>query len=59
MYLQKNAVKGYNSYIDSSKDDYGTMMDVGLLILEKGDDFTFSDAESEAAFLLFFGEGSV
>ena len=35
-YMEKNAelVRGYNSYIDSAADDFGTMMDVGLLIME-------------------------
>ena len=32
---------GYNAYIDTAKNDYGTQMDVGLLILEPGDSFLF------------------
>lgn len=56
MYIQKNAVKGYNSYIDSKKDDCGTMMDVGLLILDAGESFVFPGTESEALFLLFCGK---
>ena len=40
-YLNKNAElkRGYNSYIDTAEDDYGTMMDVGLLLMEEGDTF--------------------
>ena len=35
-YMNKNAElkNGYNAYIDSSVDDMGTQMDVGLLLME-------------------------
>ena len=38
-YLNKNTElqRGYNTYIDTAEDDYGTMMDVGLLLMEEGD----------------------
>ena len=38
-YMNKNAElkNGYNAYIDSSVDDMGTQMDVGLLLMEAGD----------------------
>ena len=41
-YLNKNTElqRGYNTYIDTAEDDYGTMMDVGLLLMEEGDSFT-------------------
>lgn len=57
-YLNKNTdlKKGYNSYIDSATDDFGTMMDVGLLILEAGEEFSFNESEKEIAVLLFEGE---
>ncbi|MFR3920627.1 MAG: hypothetical protein ACLTYN_00260 [Dysosmobacter welbionis] len=37
-YMNKNAElkNGYNAYIDSSVDDMGTQMDVGLLLMEAG-----------------------
>ena len=37
MYFSKEVKRGYNSYIDRATDDMGTMMDVGLLVMEKGD----------------------
>ena len=48
-YFNKNAglKQGYNPYIDMSADDMGTQMDVGLLIMEPGDTFTFEEAEKE------------
>ena len=41
--------QGYIPYIDTAVDDYGTQMDVGLLILEAGDSFTISEPEKEVA----------
>ena len=46
---------GYNTYIDSSIDDMGTQMDVGLLVLEDGEEWTYEDAAKEVAILLFEG----
>ena len=56
-YFNKNneLKQGYNPYIDMSADDMGTQMDVGLLIMEEGDVFTFQEAEKEIAVLLFSG----
>ncbi|WP_300692964.1 5-deoxy-glucuronate isomerase, partial [uncultured Oscillibacter sp.] len=56
-YFNKNAElkQGYNPYIDMSADDMGTQMDVGLLVMEPGDAFTFEEAEKEIAVLLFAG----
>ena len=57
-YLNKNAQlkQGYNVYIDAAADDMGTQMDVGLLVMEPGDTFTFNEAEKEIAVLLFAGQ---
>lgn len=57
-YFNKNAElkQGYNSYIDLDTDDMGTLMDVGLLVLEEGDTFTFDEAAKEIAVLLFSGK---
>lgn len=57
-YFNKNAElkQGYNSYIDLDTDDMGTLMDVGLLVMEEGDTFTFDEAEKEIAVLLFSGK---
>lgn len=56
-YINKNAElkRGYNSYIDTSMDDMGTQMDVGLLIMEEGDTYTYENKKKEVAILLFSG----
>ena len=57
-YFNKNAElkNGYNAYIDANTDDMGTQMDVGLLLMEDGDVFTFDEADKEIAVLLFSGK---
>ena len=55
MYLTKELHTGYNAYIDAERDDLGTQMDVGLLILGAGDEYVLSDPEKETAVLLFEG----
>lgn len=57
-YITKNdkLKSGYNTYIDTATDDLGTQMDVGLLLLEAGQSFTFDEPEKEVAVLLFSGE---
>ena len=56
MYLQPDIKRGYNAYIDASKDDRGTMMDVGLLVMEAGDEYAVLSPEKETAVLLFEGK---
>ena len=56
MYFSRQINRGFNSYIDRLKDDMGTMMDVGLLVMEKGDIYTIDEKEKESAVLLFSGE---
>ena len=60
-YLNKNTElrRGYNTYIDTAEDDYGTMMDVGLLLMEEGDSFTIWEEEKECAVLLFQGAAEI
>ena len=55
MYLERELSRGYNAYIDAAKDDLGTMMDAGLLVLEPGDVFIIDEMEKESAVLLFLG----
>ena len=57
-YIDRNdsLKNGYNVYIDSAVDDMGTMMDVGLLLLEEGDTFTYCEKEKEVAIQLFCGD---
>lgn len=57
MYIQKDITKGYNEYSNLEKNDAGTCMDVGLLILEEGETYIRVETEKEAAYLLL--EGSV
>ncbi len=56
MYFTKDLQRGYNAYIDSAKDDLGTQMHVGLLILEPGDVYTIEEPEKETSVLLFEGK---
>ena len=53
-YLDRNAslVRGYNPYIEADKDDMGTQMDVGLLVMEPGDTYRIQEGEKETAVLL-------
>ena len=57
-YFSKNdeLKQGYNAYVDMAADDMGTQMDIGLLVMESGDVFTFDEAEKEIAVLLFVGK---
>jgi len=56
-YFNRNAelTNGYNTYIDLNRDDLGTQMDVGLLVLDAGESYTFDESEKEIAVLLFAG----
>lgn len=57
-YMNKDVKPGYNTYIDASVDDMGTQMDVGLLVLEEGQDFVIEEEKKETAVLLFSGHVS-
>ncbi|MBQ6293476.1 MAG: 5-deoxy-glucuronate isomerase [Lachnospiraceae bacterium] len=56
MYFEKELKRGYNVYIDREKDDLGTQMDVGLLVMEAGDFYSIEDPVKETAVLLFEGK---
>ena len=56
MYVSKQINRGYNCYIDRASDDMGTMMDVGLLVMEKGDIYVIEEKDKESAVLLFSGD---
>lgn len=56
MFITKNVENGYNEYINLEKDDHGTMMDVALLVLEKGMSFTLNETIKEVACVLFEGQ---
>lgn len=50
-YFNKNKElkRGYNAYIDESTNYMGTMMNVGLLVMEDGDTYTYESADREVA----------
>ncbi len=56
-FLDKNATlkNGYNCYINSEIDDMGSLMDVGLLVLDEGEVFELCEREKETAIILFEG----
>lgn len=56
MYIEKTLHNGYNPYLTLGKDDAGTGMDVGLLILEAGESWSWEDPDKEMAALLFEGK---
>ena len=49
MYMNKEVKRGYNSYLEMGLNDGNTGMDVGLLVLEPGDEYSFEEAEKEIA----------
>ena len=59
MYFEKELHRGYNPYIDTAVDDMGTLMDVGVLVLEAGDTYGFCEEEKETAVLLLSGEAAL
>ncbi|MBQ7069424.1 MAG: 5-deoxy-glucuronate isomerase, partial [Synergistaceae bacterium] len=58
MYIQKQVTKGYNPYLTMEQNDCATNMDVGLLVLDAGDEYVFNEAEKEIALDLLIGKVS-
>lgn len=57
MYIDKSCVRGYNEYLSLDRNQgEGSLMDVGLLIMEKGDEYLFYEADKEVSYLLLAGE---
>ena len=50
MYIQKEVKRGYNAYMTMGLTDCNTNMDVGLLVLEPGDVYSFDEPEKELNF---------
>lgn len=50
---------GYIPYIDTAADDYGTQMDVGLLVLDAGEQFAICEPDKETAVLLWGGDATL
>ncbi len=59
MYFEKELKRGYNPYIDTSVDDFGTQMDVGVLVLEEGDSYSIFHRQKETALLLLCGRAQL
>ena len=59
MYISKEIHHGYNSYIDTAKDDLGTQMDVGLLVMEAGDTYTIEESEKPCGTTTFYSRGFI
>ena len=56
MYFDKEVKRGYNAYLTMGVNDHETGMDVGLLVMEVGDEYIFDEAEKELAVDLLQGK---
>lgn len=57
MYIEKKPIHGYNEYLNVDiNNGEGSMMDVGLLVMESGDSITISEPRKEVACILFSGD---
>lgn len=56
MYMDYQPVRGYNAYLTMGTTDANTGMDVGLLILEPGDEYKINEPEKEVALDLLEGK---
>lgn len=57
MYVQKEPVRGYNEYLNLNEGEgIKAMMDVGLLVMEAGDTYSFHETEKEMAWIMFEGK---
>ena len=60
MYVQKDPVRGYNEYLNLNEGEgIKAMMDVGLLVMEAGDTYSFHETEKEMAWIMFEGKAKV
>lgn len=60
MYIERPIVCGYNAYTSADvRDGEGSLMDVGLLVLEAGDTYTFEEPEKEYSWILLEGAATV
>lgn len=56
MYIDKQLKRGYNEYLSLDKGlGRDVMMDVAMLVMERGDVYAFEESEKELAALLFDG----
>lgn len=60
MYIDKKVTRGYNAYLDIDQNNgEGSWMDVGLLVMDAGDTFTFSEPDKEVSWLMIEGQATV
>lgn len=60
MYIDKKVQRGYNEYTSLDVNNgQGSWMDVGLLIMEAGDSFSFEEAQKEVSWILIKGQATV
>ncbi|MDR1800459.1 MAG: 5-deoxy-glucuronate isomerase [Lachnospiraceae bacterium] len=56
MYMDKDIKNGYNEYLSLEGEHYNTLMDVGLLVLDEGEEYVWESDSKEAAFDLLEGK---
>lgn len=60
MYIEKEPIRGYNPYLEIDVNNgQGSMMDIGLLIMEDGDIFKFHEEDKELAWIIFSGKATL
>jgi 5-deoxy-glucuronate isomerase len=60
MYIDKQVQRGYNEYVSLDKNNGdGSWMDVGLLVMEAGDTYTFAEDKKEFSWILIEGKATV
>lgn len=56
MYIEKDVKRGYNAYLSIEQNNgEGSYMDVGLLLMEAGDEYDFYEKDKELSFILMKG----
>jgi len=55
MYFEKEPARGYNPYLTRGENDHDTNMNVGLLVMEPGDEYSFEEPALEVAVDLLIG----
>ena len=59
MYIDKTVQRGYNEYTNLDVENgFGSWMDVGLLVMEAGDTFTFHEPAKEVSWILIEGKAT-
>ncbi len=60
MYIEKEIKRGYNEFTNCDiENGFGSLMDVGLLVMEAGDSYEFFSNVKELSWLMFKGHAAV